>query len=85
MPVVCVEVPEGFSTEKKSALRLAVKQAVLDTLAPKETKYDYVAIREVFGESKLRPVRIRAVPERALANTAESRANRRILRFIFWE
>ena len=23
---------------------------MLDTLAPKETKYDYVAVREVFGE-----------------------------------
>ncbi len=50
MPVVRVEVPEGFAPDKKAALRLAVKQAVLDTLAPKETKYDYVAIREVFGE-----------------------------------
>ena len=27
-----------------------MKQAVLNTLAPKETKYDYVAVREVFGE-----------------------------------
>ncbi len=30
--------------------RLAVKAAVLQTLAPKEAKYDYVAIREVLGE-----------------------------------
>ena len=50
MPVVRVELPEGFAPDKKAALRLAVKQAVLDTLAPKETKYDYVAIREVFAE-----------------------------------
>jgi len=50
MPVVRVEVPEGFPRDRKAELRQAVKQAVLDTLAPKETKYDYVAIREVFGE-----------------------------------
>lgn len=50
MPVIRIEVPEGTSREKKQRLREGVKQAVIDTLAPKETKYDYVAIREVFGE-----------------------------------
>lgn len=50
MPVVRVEVPEGTGQETKARLRQAVKQAVLDTLAPKEAKYDYVAVREVFGE-----------------------------------
>ena len=49
MPVIRVEVPEGTSTETKIRIRDGVKQAVLDTLAPKETKYDYVAVREVFG------------------------------------
>ena len=50
MPIIRVEVPEGTETGKKVNIRNQVKQAVLDTLAPKETKYDYVAIREVFGE-----------------------------------
>lgn len=50
MPVIRIEVPEGTSLDKKRRIREGVKQAVLDTLAPKETKYDYVAVREVFGE-----------------------------------
>jgi len=50
MPVIRVEVPEGTSQESKRRIRDGVKQAVLDTLAPKETKYDYVAVREVFAE-----------------------------------
>ncbi len=50
MPVVRVEVPEGTPAETKRDIRNKVKQAVLDTLAPKETKYDYVAVREVTGE-----------------------------------
>lgn len=50
MPVIRIEVPEGTAQDKKQRLREGAKQAVIDTLAPKETKYDYVAIREVFGE-----------------------------------
>jgi phenylpyruvate tautomerase PptA (4-oxalocrotonate tautomerase family) len=50
MPVIRIEVPEGTPTEIKKRVREGAKQAVLDTLAPKETKNDYVAIREVFGE-----------------------------------
>ncbi len=50
MPVIRIEVPEGTSLEAKRRIREGVKQAVLDTLAPKETKYDYVAVRGVFGE-----------------------------------
>jgi len=50
MPVIRIEVPEGTSRDKKQRRREGAKQAVIDTLAPKETKYDYVAIREVFGE-----------------------------------
>lgn len=50
MPIVRVELPHGFSAEQKARTREAVKAAVLKTLAPKETKYDYVAIREVFAE-----------------------------------
>lgn len=50
MPVIRIEVPEGTSQDKKRRIRDGTKQAVLDTLAPKETKYDYVAVREVFGE-----------------------------------
>ena len=50
MPVIRIEVPEGTPLETKRRIREGAKQAVLDTLAPKETKYDYVAVREVFGE-----------------------------------
>lgn len=50
MPVIRIEIPEGTSQEIKKRIREGTKQAVLDTLAPKETKYDYVAVREVFGE-----------------------------------
>ncbi len=50
MPVIRIEVPQGTAAQTKKAIREEVKQAVLKTLAPKETKYDYVAVREVFGE-----------------------------------
>ena len=50
MPVIRIEVPEGTATDSKKKIREKIKQAVLKTLAPKETKYDYVAIREAFGE-----------------------------------
>ena len=50
MPVIRVELPIGTLVETKTIIRNGVKQAVLDTLAPKETKYDYVAIREAYGE-----------------------------------
>ena len=50
MPVIRIEVPEGTSTDSKRRIRDSVKQAVIDTLAPKETKYDYVAVKEVFAE-----------------------------------
>lgn len=49
MPVIRVEVPEGTPQETKKRIREGVKEAVLVTLAPKEVKYDYVGIREVFG------------------------------------
>ena len=50
MPVIRIDVPEGTDQDIKKRIREGVKQAVLDTLAPKETKYDYVAVREVFAE-----------------------------------
>lgn len=50
MPVIRIEIPEGTPTDIKRRIREGAKLAVLDTLAPKETKYDYVAVREVFGE-----------------------------------
>ena len=50
MPVIRIEVPEGTPTETKRQIREGTKQAVLDTLAPKETKYDYVAVQEVYAE-----------------------------------
>ncbi len=50
MPVIRVEVPRGVAIEVQQRLRQEVKAAVLRTLAPKEAKYDYVAVREVVGE-----------------------------------
>ena len=50
MPIIRVEVPEGTPKALKAEIRTDIKQAVLDTLAPKETKYDYVAVKEAFGE-----------------------------------
>ena len=50
MPVIRVEVPTGTSAETQETIRIATKEAVLKTLAPKETKYDYVAVREVVAE-----------------------------------
>ena len=43
MPVIRVEVPAGTSADTQETIRTAVKAAVLKTLAPKQTKYDYVA------------------------------------------
>lgn len=50
MPVIRIEVPENTAQDVKKRIREGVKQAVLDTLAPKEIKYDYVAVVEAFGE-----------------------------------
>ncbi|MEL6372907.1 MAG: tautomerase family protein [Pseudomonadota bacterium] len=50
MPVIRIEVPDGTPKPTQQRIRAGVKQAVLDTLAPKETKYDYVAVREVVAE-----------------------------------
>ena len=50
MPVVRVELPEKTPSETKRRIRLMVKEAVLKTLAPKEAKYDYVAVRGVSAE-----------------------------------
>ena len=49
MPVIRVEVPLQTPLEVQDRIRTDVKQAVLKTLAPKDTKYDYVAVREVHG------------------------------------
>ena len=49
MPVIRIEVPLGTPAQTKKCIREGVKLAVLKTLAPKETKYDYVAVREVYG------------------------------------
>ena len=50
MPVIRVEVPAGTPATTQKTIRIAVKAAVLKTLAPKQTKYDYVAVREVVAE-----------------------------------
>ena len=50
MPVIRLEVPTGTPADTQEAIRIAVKAAVLKTLAPKQTKYDYVAVREVVAK-----------------------------------
>ncbi len=49
MPIVRIVVPESTPTNTKSRIRDEIKRAVLLTLAPKETKYDYVSVSEAFG------------------------------------
>ena len=48
MPLIRIDVPEGVTKEKKEIIHKGVREIVLNTLAPKEVKYDYVSIREVF-------------------------------------
>ena len=50
MPVIRLEVPAGTPAGMQETIRTAVKTAVLKTLAPKQTKYDYVAVREAVAE-----------------------------------
>jgi phenylpyruvate tautomerase PptA (4-oxalocrotonate tautomerase family) len=49
MPIVRIEMPPGYPLEQKEMLRQAVKVAVIEALAPKETRYIYVAIGEAHG------------------------------------
>lgn len=49
MPVIRIEVSEDTEGARKRT-RQGVNYAVLTTLAPKEVKFDYVAIREALGE-----------------------------------
>lgn len=51
MPIVRADIPLGCSDDEKEALRAAIKAAIVKALAPKETKYIYVAIRDVFAPS----------------------------------
>ncbi|MBA4740727.1 MAG: tautomerase family protein [Burkholderiales bacterium] len=49
MPIIRITVPEGTASSKKDLIRTDIKSAVLRTLAPKETKYDYVSVSEAYG------------------------------------
>ena len=49
MPVIPIEVPENTAIKLKK-IREQIKQAALKTLAPRETKYNDVAIREASVE-----------------------------------
>ena len=49
MPIVRADLPQGLSDETKEALRQVLKAAIVSALAPKETRYIYVALREVFA------------------------------------
>ncbi|MEN8197366.1 MAG: tautomerase family protein [Pseudomonadota bacterium] len=50
MPIVRADIPHGYSDEQKRAIHTALKQAIITALAPKETKYIYVALRDVFAD-----------------------------------
>ena len=50
MPVIRIEIPEGTPSEIKKTVRIEVKQAVLETLAPKETKNKYRVKYPVTGQ-----------------------------------
>lgn len=50
MPVVQVDIPHGHSDETKSALKKAMKEAIIATIDPKVTKFIYIAIRDVYAE-----------------------------------
>jgi len=43
-------VPDDDTQDTEKRIREGVNQAVLDSLAPKEINYDYVAVREAIGE-----------------------------------
>ncbi len=49
MPIVRADLPAGYDDAKKEAIRAAIKAAIIEALAPKETKYIYVALRDVFA------------------------------------
>ena len=49
MPLIRIDVPEGISLKIEREIHIKVRKVVLKTLAPKEVKYDYVSIREAFG------------------------------------
>lgn len=51
MPVIRIELSDETERAVMRRIRLKVKQAVLETLAPKETKYDYVAVSGVVAET----------------------------------
>ena len=51
MPVIRVEVPTGTPADTQRTIRIAVKAAVLKTLAPKQTKKARVdAIAEILND-----------------------------------
>ncbi|MBT5515349.1 MAG: hypothetical protein HOK25_14905 [Rhodospirillaceae bacterium] len=54
MPAIHIEIPEWVATDIKKRIREGAKQAVLDTLAVKESKFTYVAVREVYGVNRRR-------------------------------
>ena len=49
MPIIRITVPEGTASSKKDLIRTDIQSAVWRTLAPKETKYDYVSVSEAYG------------------------------------
>lgn len=49
MAIVRIEMPPGYPLEQKEMVRQAVKAAVIEALAPRETRSVYVAVGEAHG------------------------------------
>ena len=49
MPIVRIDLPYGYPEDYKERLRQAAKAAVISILAPAETRYVYVGVREAFA------------------------------------
>ena len=49
MPLIRIDLPKGVSDDDKAKIQKKVREVVLNTLAPKQVRYDYVSIRESFG------------------------------------
>lgn len=49
MPIVRIDLPYGYPEDYKERLRQSAKAAVISALAPPDTRYVYVGVREVFA------------------------------------
>lgn len=49
MPIVRVDIPEGYTDAHKERLRKGIKRAIDEALSPATGKWIYVSVREAFG------------------------------------